>query len=259
MNSPPRPTIDPELVSVIIPALEEEGTIAEVIERVWAQPFKKEVIVVDDGSRDSTSRAARAAARGKPGVRLHQSPINLGKGTAVRIGYALARGGILAIQDADLELEVEDLTRLGRMFDDPQVVAVYGSRFLEPGYECKKRHRLANAGLSWLTSALYRGRVTDMETCYKLFRRHVVERLRLESTRFEIEPELTAKVLRLGVTIHEVPIRYRARSAAQGKKIGWKDGVEAVASLLRWRLTPMERILRRPGEQRDLGPVALSE
>ena len=256
MNALPRPEIDPRLVSVIVPALDEAGTIAEVIARVWEQPFAKEVIVVDDGSRDETALAARAAAVGRPGVRIHQSPINLGKGTAVRIGYALARGGILAVQDADLELDPADLCRLVQMFDHPAVEAVYGSRFLQPGYTCKRRHRIANASLSLLTSALYGARVSDMETCYKLFRRDVIERLRLESTRFEFEPEVTAKVLRLGVKIHEAPISYQARSVAQGKKIGWRDGVEALGTLVRWRLAPMERLLRRPGERRDLGPIA---
>lgn len=255
MSEAPRPVIDPTLVTVIVPALDEAGTIGEVIARLCEQPFRKEVLVIDDGSRDETAAAARREAERRPEVRIHQSPINLGKGTAVRIGYALARGGILAIQDADLELDPSDLTRLVQMFDDPAVEAVYGSRFLQPGYTCKRRHRIANAGLSWLTSTLYGSPVSDMETCYKLFRRHVIERLRLESTRFEFEPEVTAKVLRLGVQIHEAPISYQARSVAQGKKIGWRDGVEALGTLVRWRLAPREKILRRPGERRDLGPV----
>lgn len=237
----------PRLVSVIVPALDEGRTIAEVIERVWAQPFPKEVIVVDDGSGDDTAAAAAAAAEALgPGVRLHRNPINLGKGASVRIGYTLAEGDVLAVQDADLELDPADLTRLVARFADPAVEAVYGSRFAQPGFECTRLHRLANGVLSRLTSVLYGGRISDMETCYKLFRREVIERLRLESVRFEFEPEVTAKALRLGVRIVEEPIAYRARDAAAGKKIGWSDGVAAVGELLRWRLAPIERIRRQP-------------
>jgi len=243
----------PDLVSVIIPAFNEERTIEEIVRRVWALPFKKEVVVVDDGSRDGTAQALQRVANAlnagprddEAEVRVHVAPINLGKGTAVRIGYALARGGILAVQDADLELFPEDLGRLVARFEDPAVEAVYGSRFAAPGFTCTRRQRVANGALTLLTRALYGGKLTDMETCYKLFRRSVVERLQLVSTRFEFEPEVTAKVLRLGVTIHEEPIRYHARTVAAGKKIRPWDGVVAAATLVRWRVAGMERVVRR--------------
>jgi glycosyltransferase involved in cell wall biosynthesis len=232
-------------VSVIIPAYNEAGTIVEVIRRVHALPFSKEIVVVDDGSSDGTAaRAQEAADELGDGVRVHRSAFNLGKGASVRAGYAIAKGEILAIQDADLELDPEDLVRLVARFDDPQVEAVYGSRFAGGDFECTRTQRLANGFLTLLTRALYGADLTDMETCYKLFRRRVIAPLLLQAERFEFEPEVTAKVLRCGVRIHEEPIRYRARTRAEGKKIGWRDGVEAIGSLVRWRLAPRRRIER---------------
>lgn len=248
-----RGPVVPDLVSVIVPAFNEVKTIEEIVRRVWAQPFKKEVVVVDDGSRDGTAEAIHRVAQALNAgpreqdtcVRVHVAPINLGKGTAVRIGYALARGGVLAVQDADLELDPADLARLVSRFADPAVEAVYGSRFAKPGFTCTKRQRVANGALTLLTRALFGGTLTDMETCYKLFRRDVVERLNLVSTRFEFEPEITAKVLRLGVTIHEEPIGYVARTNAAGKKIRPWDGVVAAITLVQWRLAPMDKVQRR--------------
>lgn len=228
----------------MIPAFNEAGTIAEVIRRVVALPFRKEVLVVDDGSDDETAAVAEEAARGLDGVRVHRSPINLGKGASVRIGYALAKGEILAVQDADLELDPNDLARLVERFRDPSVLAVYGSRFADGDFQCTRLQRLANGTLTFLTRTLYGSDLTDMETAYKLFRRQVIDGIRLESTRFEFEPEVTAKVLRTGVVIIEEPIAYEARTKAEGKKIGWRDGVEAIRALIRWRLAPIEKIRR---------------
>lgn len=223
------------LCSVVVPAYNEEATIAELLRRVCAQPFEKEVLVVDDGSRDGTAAAAEAFAAAHPEVRVVRAPQNAGKGAAVRRGFAEARGEILAVQDADLELDPADLTRLVSRFADPRVQVVYGSRFLEGTHRCTRLQRVANWSLTQLTRALYRARLTDMETCYKLVRRDVLARIVLTGERFEFEPEITAKLLRLGVTIEELPIAYEARTKETGKKIGWRDGVEAVYTLVRWR------------------------
>jgi cellulose synthase/poly-beta-1,6-N-acetylglucosamine synthase-like glycosyltransferase len=159
----------------------------------------------------------------------------MGKGASVRIGYALARGGILAIQDADLELDPEDLAKLVQRFDDPDVLAVYGSRFAGSDFECTRTQRLANGFLTLMTRALYGGRVTDMETCYKVFRREVLDDLRLRSDRFGFEPEFTAKVARRRLPIYEVPISYSGRTYEEGKKIGWRDGVKAFFAIVWFR------------------------
>jgi glycosyltransferase involved in cell wall biosynthesis len=232
------------LVSVIVPAFNEERTIAELLRRVWEQPFDKEIVVVDDGSRDGTAAAADAFGVEHAGVRVFRVPINAGKGAAVRLGFAMARGEILAVQDADLELDPADLTRLVRRFEDPAVQVVYGSRFLAGTHRCTPLQRLANGALTLLTVCLYGSVLTDMETCYKLVRRDVLDAIRLEGSRFEFEPEITAKLLRLGATIVEEPIAYQARDRGEGKKIGWRDGVEAVKTLIRWRCAPRATFLK---------------
>ncbi len=244
--SPPHEPRELELCSVIVPTFNEVSTIAEVMRRLWSVPFAKEIIVVDDGSTDGTTEVAEATARELgPGVRVHRCPINAGKGAAVRTGYALAKGDIFAVQDADLELDPEDLAALVDRFRDPEVMAVYGSRFSRGDHVCTRVQRLANGLLTLVTRVFYGTQLTDMETSYKLFRRSVIEGIRLQATRFEFEPEVTAKVLRSGIKIHEMPIRYSARTRSQGKKIGWLDGVQALATLIKWRLVPDDQIRRR--------------
>jgi glycosyltransferase involved in cell wall biosynthesis len=228
---------DPDLTSIIVPAFNEAATIEAVLRRLAALPFAKEVIVIDDGSSDETASVAEAAARELSCVRVHRSPINLGKGGAVRIGWRLARGGVLAIQDADLELDPNDLVLIVARFQDPAVRAVYGSRFARPGFRCTRLQRLANGFLTLLTNVLFGSRLSDMETCYKVFRREVLARVSVRALRFDIEPEVTAKVLKLGIPITEVPISYTARTASAGKKIGALDGVAACWTLLRMRVT----------------------
>jgi glycosyltransferase involved in cell wall biosynthesis len=204
---------------------------------------------VEDASRSKAAGATEAedasrpeAARGseaQPGVRMRVvlHPENRGKGAAVRSGIEAASGDLLLIQDADFEYDPGDYPRLLAPLLEGHARVVYGSRFLGSYTGMSSAAEAANRFLSWLTGLLYGARITDMETCYKLFWRDVVDDLALRSNRFDIEPELTAKLMKKGERIHEVPIRYQGRSRSQGKKIGWRDGVAAAWTLVRYRFT----------------------
>jgi len=211
----------------VIPVYNEESSVAKLIERVKAVPVNKEIITVDDHSRDGTLAVLNAI----PGIRVTSHPVNRGKGAAVRTGLAQATGDVVVIQDADLEYDPDDYPALLEPFADPKVDAVFGSRF-RGGGNFLFMSRLANYLLTFLTNALFGGRVTDMETCYKLIRRPLFQSLDLRADRFEIEPEITAKLLRRRCRVVEAPIRYNARRI--GKKIGPRDGVTACIELARW-------------------------
>jgi dolichol-phosphate mannosyltransferase len=226
-------------LSIVIPVFNEASTVAALIEKVRALKLDKELIIVNDGSSDGTREALRPYESGVEGVRVHHSPVNLGKGASIRIGFSYATGDIVTIQDADLELDPAEFIELIKPIVDGRADVVYGSRFLGGGSNQKRgsfTFYLANRGLAVLTNALYRARLTDIETCYKLFRRDVLESLKLRASRFEIEPELTAQVLKRGFRILELPIGYNPRSKNEGKKISWKDGFGAIAMLVNQRL-----------------------
>ena len=184
----------------------------------------KEIIVVNDGSSDGTREALARFENGAPDLRVHHSPVNLGKGASVRIGFSYASGDVITIQDADLELDPIEYTRLIKPIIDGQADVVYGSRFLDAGKRGTLLFYLANRGLAALTNALYGAHLTDIETCYKVLRRDVLDQLTLRASRFEIEPELTAQVLKHGFRLVELPVTYNPRSKAEGKKISWRDG-----------------------------------
>lgn len=231
------------IVSIIIPCYNEEKTIQAVLERVVKLPLDgatKEIIVVNDGSTDGTRKAIDGFVFPPDVVpRIHHSPTNLGKGAGLRIGMALATGDVIAFQDADLELAPEELPKLIRPVLEGQADVVYGSRFRAGLNAHVPRHtRWANWLLSTTTNLLFGARITDMETAYKVFSRTVRDHVRLRCVGFDIEPEITAKILRLGFRIEEMPITYAPRSVAQGKKIGWADGVEALRTLWRLRWVP---------------------
>jgi len=222
------------LLSVIIPIYNEESTVGEVVDRVAAVPVNKEIIVVDDGSTD---RSVDVLSKRPGQLRVvHESRINLGKGTAIRIGLTYARGDAIIIQDADLELNPEEYERLLEALERGADV-VYGSRFLGAGSQNIPSYTIvANRILTSLTNLLYGSRLTDMETSYKLVRGAVIRTLALKARRFEFEPELTAKLLLAGYRIVEVPVTYKPRTKDQGKKIGWRDGLTAVLVLFKCRL-----------------------
>ena len=222
--------------SIIIPVFNEETTVAQVIEKVFALDIDKEIIVVNDGSSDGTV-AALSQFAGVDGIVVHDARINSGKGAALRAGITYATGDIVIFQDADLELRPEQIPELIAVFEDPEVQAVYGSRFLDKVEGLSLVNLAANKFLSILTSALYGARITDMETCYKACRTNVLKSLDLHARGFEVEPEITAKLLLGGYRIHERAIDYRPRSADEGKKIGWKDGVKAVYYLVKFRVS----------------------
>ncbi len=239
-------------LTVVIPVYNEARTVAALVRRVasvrldrppenGAGPFPsaalrlKEIIAVDDGSKDASGAILAELAREEPRLRVVAFEKNRGKGAAVREGFARATGDVVIIQDADLELDPAQYPELVAPIASGRARVVFGSRFLRFRGPSLSLSLFANFVLSGVTSLLFGARVTDMETCYKIFRREVIQGLRLTADRFDIEPEITARLLRAGYRIHEVPVRYRPRGRAEGKKIGWQDGVHAIRALLRYR------------------------
>ncbi len=227
-------------VSIVIPVYNEAQTVAALVDKVRALDFgpgtDKELLIVDDGSSDGTREALRRFD-GVDGIRLHHSPVNLGKGASLRIGFRQATGDIITIQDADLELDPEELKRLIVPITEGRADVVFGSRFLDGKRRGSPIFYLANRGLAALTNLLYGAHLTDIETCYKVFRADVLAVLTLRASRFEIEPELTAQVLKRGFRLIELPIGYSPRSKNEGKKISWKDGFGAIVMLLNQRFS----------------------
>ncbi len=226
----------PPLVSIIVPVYNEAATVAAVIDRLLEVPFPadREILVVNDGSTDGT-RAVLDGWPARSGVRIIHAPQNGGKGSAIRLGLAEASGSVIAIQDADLELDPAQLADLVAPILAGEATVVYGSRFLQPTSQAPWITVVANRVLTGVTNLLYGSRITDMETCYKIMDTAVARSLGLESNRFDIEPEITAKLLRAGHTIAERPVHFEPRSRAQGKKIGWRDGVRALQVLVKYR------------------------
>ncbi len=229
-------------LSIVIPAYNERATVEDLLRRVARAPLpdgiEREMIVVDDGSSDGTRELLREiVARGEWPLRLLEQPVNQGKGAAIRAGFAAAGGDIVLIQDADLEYDPADYPELLRPILADEADVVFGSRFLGgPHRVLFFWHSLGNRFLTMLSNMLTDVNLSDMETCYKVFRREVLDGLTLQSNRFGIEPELTAKVVKKGARIYEVPITYRGRTYAEGKKIGWKDGVSAIWAIFKYNL-----------------------
>ena len=229
-----RPPDPPELLSIIVPVYNEAGTVRLVLDRLVSidLPLAREILVVDDGSTDGTAAALAAAVRDGLPVTIISPGRNGGKGSALRIGLAHARGTIVAIQDADLELDPAQLGTLVAPIVAGTTRVVYGSRFLNGAPSGPWLSVAANRLLTGVTNVLYGASLTDMETCYKIMRLDVARSLRLEANRFDIEPQITARLLRAGHRVTELPVRFEARTRKQGKKIGWRDGVRALNVLV---------------------------
>ena len=234
---PPAPLPADFLLSVLMPAYNEAATVRDVVAAVLAAPFRKELVVVDDGSTDGTGAVLQAIAAAEPSVRVLRHERNLGKGAALRTAFAAARGDVWLIQDADREYSPEDYPALLKPIVEGKAHVVYGSRFLGGAYARMHlySHYLGNKALTFLSNLMTGLNLTDMETCYKVFRREVAEQIAIRSNRFNVEPELTAKIARMGARLFEVPVRYAGRGFEEGKKISWRDGISALWAIVRFR------------------------
>ena len=244
--SPASDTPEDRCLSVVIPAYNEIATIEQVLERVLTAPFVGEVVVVDDGSSDGTREVLEKVD--DPRIRVFFQPYNQGKGAALRRGFAEASLPFVVVQDADLEYDPAEYPNLLKPLLDDQADVVYGSRFLggAPHRVLYFWHSIGNKVLTIASNMFTDLNLTDMETCYKAFRREVLESFTLEEDRFGIEPEITAKVAARHWRVYEVGISYAGRTYDEGKKIGWKDGVRAIYCILRY--SPVgEKLVRRTG------------
>lgn len=225
-------------LTVIIPAYNEQSTICEIVQRVRAVERHDQLIVVDDGSTDGTRELLRQLEPSDDlTVLFHQT--NSGKGAAVRTGLEHATGDIILIQDADLEYDPREYPALLQPIIEGRAQVVYGSRFLGgPRKAMFFSHMVGNVLLTFITNILFDTILSDMETGYKVFRADVLKGMPLRARRFEFEPEITARVLRKGIRIYEVPISYNGREYWEGKKITWRDGIIAILTLIRYRIFP---------------------
>lgn len=231
-----RPTISPLRLSVVIPAYNERPTIEELLQRVIDTPFDKEILVVDDGSNDGTHELLHHLD-GQCGVRVLTHEVNQGKGAALATGFRAATGDVILIQDADLEYDPKDYPTLLRPIEDGNADVVFGSRFLGGTHRCHLFwHYVGNRLLTFVSNVFTNLNLSDMETCYKVFRTDVAKQITITSKRFGVEPELTAKVARMKCRVYEVPVSYYGRDYTQGKKIGALDAVEALWCIVRYNL-----------------------
>jgi len=224
-------------ITILIPVYNEVNTLTQILSKLESIDFyglDKEIILIDDYSTDGTRELYKEL---NYKVLYHNK--NMGKGAALRTGFKEASGDIITIQDADSEYTPEDLLPLVKIILDDEADVVYGSRFLNinKSSDFMLTHLLGNKMLTFITNLLYGAKLTDMETCYKVFKAEWVKSLEIKSDRFDFEPEITAKLLKCGAKIKEIPITYKARSFAEGKKISWKDGFAAIFALIKFRFT----------------------
>lgn len=219
------------LLSVVVPVFNEEKTIRKILKKIRATKFKKEIIVVDDGSSDKSKDILKREAE----IIFVDLKKNNGKGFALKKGIKGARGDIIIIQDADLEYDPKDYGKLITPITQGKVKVVYGSRFFKKDKDMFFFQSLGNYFLTFLTNLLYGASISDMETGYKVFKGEIIKSINWRSNRFDFEPEITAKILKRGIKIYEVPITYKSRKYKEGKKITWIDGLIALKSLFWYR------------------------
>lgn len=223
-------------LSVIIPVYNEKNTLEKIVDLVRAvEGIDKEIIIVDDGSTDGSIEIIRKIESKYPDIKTVIKGENRGKGHTLKVGFKESIGDYVIIQDADLEYDPQDYTKLLRALDEDQVDVVYGSRFSGNYEKMSTLHYFGNKLLTVLTNLFYGVMLTDMETCYKLVPGDFIRSIDIKSERFDFEPEITAKILKSGLKIREVPISYKGRAFSEGKKITWKDGFNAVFSLIKFR------------------------
>lgn len=229
-------------LSVVIPVYNERDTIREIIKRVSEVEINKEIIVVDDFSTDGTREILDSLSKDYPEIKILYHQNNQGKGAALRTGFSHAQGDIVVVQDADLEYNPQEFPKLLKPILDGRADVVYGSRFLgsEEHRVLYFWHYVGNKFLTLISNMFTNLNLTDMETCYKMFRREVLKKIKIEENRFGFEPEITAKVAKLGCKVYEVGISYSGRDYSQGKKITWKDGIRALWCILKYNLKKYE-------------------
>jgi glycosyltransferase involved in cell wall biosynthesis len=225
------------LLSVVMPVYNERRTLEEIVRRVQAVDLEKEIVAVDDRSTDESFEILTRLAGKYPNLRVLRHDVNRGKGAAIRTGLEQAKGDVVLIQDADLEYDSREYFHLVAPILDGRADVVFGSRFLGGPHRVHLFfHYVANRFLTFVSNCFTNLNLTDMETCYKVFRRDVATRLNLKTNRFGVEPEITAKVARMGARVYEVPISYSGRDFSEGKKISWKDGFPALWAILKFNL-----------------------
>lgn len=222
-------------LSIVIPCYNEKDSIRTIVDRVLAAPVaRKEIIVVDDRSTDGSSGILDTQIRPLVSQVIHHE-MNQGKGGALRTGFAHATGDVVIIQDADLEYDPEEYPKVVMPVVNGECEVCYGSRFLHQAAKGYKANQIANKGLTWISNRFTHQHLTDMETCYKCFRRDVIQSITICENRFGFEPEITAKVSHRGIRIREVPINYNPRTNEEGKKIGVRDGFRAIYCIWKYR------------------------
>jgi glycosyltransferase involved in cell wall biosynthesis len=222
-------------VSIVMPVFNERPTLMEILAKVEELPLNKEIILVDDASTDGSRELLKSLPPERARVIFHET--NMGKGAAIRSAIPAAEGDVIVIQDADLEYDPNDLLRLLKPIHEGKAEVVYGSRFTGERRNMFFWHWVGNRFLTLVTNILFDSTLSDMETCYKMFRAEVIKSLKLRSMRFEIEVEMTSKILKSGHRIYEVPISYAGREFHEGKKITWRDGITALFNLIRYRFS----------------------
>jgi len=254
-----------QLLSIVIPVYNERDLLPQVLERVEQAPLpgglERQVVIVDDGSTDGTRDILRGLMRSRSDYLIHFHEQNQGKGAGIRTGMGLATGDIVLIQDADLEYDPRDYPRLLRPILENKADAVFGSRFIGDSRRVLYFwHSVANKALTTLSNILSNLNLTDMECCYKVFTREVADRLIITEPRFGLEPEITAKVAKIGARLYEVPVSYDGRTYEEGKKITWKDGVSALRCILKYNLmTKAEpRLAPFAGQVAGTGPIPIN-